>query len=52
MGSNWMGLFDLVVVLGGALGFGFWQLHSVKRDQRKREEAERAAAAKESPPGP
>lgn len=41
-------LIELVLVLGGTLGFGWWQLRSVKRDRealaaRRRAEAEAEA---------
>lgn len=37
-------LIEVVLVFGGVLAFGWWQLRSVKRDQRKAAE-DRAASA-------
>lgn len=39
-------LFEAVLIVGAAFGFGFWQLRSVKRDQEKtkRERAQRDTA--------
>lgn len=44
MQGNWpIVLIEGVLVFGGALLFGWWQLRSIKRDQQKaREERERA----------
>lgn len=45
-GSNWpIVLIEVVLVFGGTLAFGWWQLRSVKRDQEqtRRERAEREA---------
>jgi len=49
-GSHWpLILIEGVLVFGGALAFGWWQLRSVKRDreraqaERERERAQRAA---------
>jgi hypothetical protein len=42
MESSWIGLLELGLVLGLALGFGVWQLVSLKRDKRRAAEAERA----------
>lgn len=48
-------LIELVLVLGGVLGFGVWQLRSVKRDrermlaERAREAARRAEADATAP---
>jgi hypothetical protein len=48
--SHLLGLVELVLVFSLVLGFGFWQLYAVKRDQRRAEEAraeaERQAAAR------
>ncbi|WP_425260229.1 hypothetical protein ACPOLB_05065 [Rubrivivax sp. RP6-9] len=44
-GSNWpIVLIEVVLIFGGTLAFGWWQLRSVKRDQERtrRERAERA----------
>lgn len=42
--SHWpIVLIEVVLVFGGTLAFGWWQLRSVKRDQDKaRKERERA----------
>lgn len=40
MSSNMLGLIELVLVFGGVLGFGIYQLWSVKRDLRKSREQE------------
>ena len=43
-GSNWpIVLIEVVLIFGGTLAFGWWQLRSVKRDQEqtRRERAER-----------
>jgi hypothetical protein len=37
-------LIELLLVLGGTLGFGWWQLRSIRRD-REKAAAERAAGA-------
>ena len=45
-GSNWpIVLIEVVLIFGGTLAFGWWQLRSVKRDQEqtRRERAEREA---------
>jgi hypothetical protein len=41
---------ELVLVFGGALAFGWWQLRSIRKDREKaaRERAARAQAALES----
>jgi hypothetical protein len=36
--SNLLGLIELVLVFGLLLGFGVWQLYSVRRDQRRADE--------------
>lgn len=38
-------LIELVLVFGGALAFGWWQLRDLKRERLKREAARRAAEA-------
>jgi hypothetical protein len=44
------GLIELVLVFGLLLGFGFWQLASVRRDQRRAdEEARRRRQAQVEP---
>lgn len=43
MESQWAGIVEIVLVLGGALGFGIWQLVSVRREIRR--DKEKAAAA-------
>jgi len=50
MSSSSFGLIELVLVFGLLLGFGFWQLHATRRDQRRAdEEAQRQQDRK--PPG-
>jgi hypothetical protein len=41
MTANTFGLIELVLVFGLLLGFGFWQLYSVRRDQRRADEEAR-----------
>ena len=41
-------LIEVMLVFGGVLLFGWWQLRSVKRDRAKAE-AEKAAAANATP---
>lgn len=41
MTSNLLGLIELVLVFGLLLGFGAWQLYSVRRDQRRADEEAR-----------
>lgn len=41
MTSNLFGLIELVLVFGVLLGFGAWQLYSVRRDQRRADEEAR-----------
>ena len=45
-------LIEVVLIFGGVLAFGWWQLRSIKQDQAKtaRERAEREAAAREAAP--
>lgn len=46
-------LIEVVLVFGGVLAFGWWQLRSVKRDRertRQRAAAERASQAAAAPP--
>jgi hypothetical protein len=45
-GTHWpIVLIEVVLIFGGTLAFGWWQLRSVKRDQEqtRRERAEREA---------
>jgi cytochrome oxidase assembly protein ShyY1 len=52
-GSNWpIVLIEVVLIFGGTLAFGWWQLRSVKRDQEqtRRERAEREAQQAAAPP--
>ena len=48
-GFGTIALIEGVLVFGGALAFGWWQLHSIKRDQaeaaRKRADEEAARGA-------
>jgi hypothetical protein len=41
--SEWAGVVEILLVFGGALGFGIWQLVSVRREIRR--DRERASAA-------
>jgi hypothetical protein len=45
MDSSWLALAEMILVLGGVLGFGVWQLVSVRRARdraaRDGEDAER-----------
>lgn len=41
-------LIELVLVFGGALAFGWWQLRDLKRERLKREAARRAATASDT----
>lgn len=57
-GSNWpIVLIEIVLVFGGVLAFGWWQLRDLDRERRKRIESEQAgpasrpAAAREQSPG-
>lgn len=45
-------LIEVVLIFGGVLAFGWWQLREIQRDQAKtaRERAEREAAAREAAP--
>ena len=36
--SDWAAIVEIVFVLGGALGFGIWQLVSVRREIRRDKE--------------
>jgi hypothetical protein len=38
MDSGWLGLMEMALVLGVALGWGFWELYSLRRDKRRREQ--------------
>ncbi len=42
-----LGLIELLLVLGFALGFGAWELASLRREKRRAAETERAAAPRE-----
>ena len=35
MSGSSLVLIEMVLVLGGVLGFGFWELWKLKRDKRK-----------------
>ncbi len=41
MSANAFGLIELILVFGLLLGFGVWQLYSVRRDQRRADEEAR-----------
>lgn len=43
---------ELVMVFGGALLFGWWQLRSIKQDQRKAAEKKRAQSEADAPGSP
>lgn len=45
-------LIEVVLIFGGVLAFGWWQLREIQRDQAKtaRERAEREAAARDAAP--
>jgi hypothetical protein len=36
MQSDWLGLMEMVLVLGVALGWGIWELYALRRDRRRR----------------
>ena len=42
MDSSTLGLIELILVFGGVLGFGFWELYSLRKykKQKQRDEAE------------
>jgi hypothetical protein len=44
-------LIELVLVGGGVLGFGLWQIRSVKRDRARAQAARAHAAAAQARPG-
>lgn len=46
--SEWAGVVEIVLVLGGALAFGIWQLVSVKREIRR--DKEKAASQRRGDP--
>ena len=52
--SQWpIVLIEVVLVFGGTLAFGWWQLRSVKRDQElARKEREEREERKRKPPEP
>lgn len=50
MDSSYLILAELVLVLGAVLGWGLWELHSLRRD-RRRDDAARKAAEPTRPPG-
>lgn len=39
-GANLAGLIEFCLIAGAALGFGFWQLYSLKKLKRAREQNE------------
>jgi hypothetical protein len=51
MDSSYLILVELVLVLGAVLGWGVWELRSLRRERRRDEEARHAADAS-SRPGP
>jgi hypothetical protein len=50
MNASVFGLIELVLVFGLLLGFGFWQLHAVRRDQRRADEDARRKQKGGQPP--
>jgi hypothetical protein len=49
MSENWpIVLIEGIMIFGGALAFGWWQLHEIKRDQRIAAEKKAAAEAKQN----
>lgn len=49
-GSNWpIVLIEGVLVLGGALAFGWWQLRSLERDRRETQRRREQASASDAP---
>lgn len=50
MGEHWpIVLIEVVIIFGGVLAFGWWQLRSVKRD-REAAQARRALQAQQQAP--
>ena len=49
MSANIGIVFELFLSAGCALGFGFWQLHSLKRERLRREQRQAAESARTSP---
>ena len=45
-------LIEVVLVFGGALAFGWWQLHEIKRDRAKAAARRAQAGANPAPDGP
>jgi hypothetical protein len=39
MDSSWLGLMEMALVLGVALGWGFWELYSLRKDRQRRDQA-------------
>jgi hypothetical protein len=35
--SSWLGIMEMGLVLGAALGWGFWELYSLRKDKRRGE---------------
>ena len=48
MSAGYLQLIELVVIFGGVLAFGWWQLRSVERDRQARVEAERDTEGEKS----
>jgi hypothetical protein len=48
--ANAFGLIELALVFGLLLGFGFWQLYAVRRDQRRADEEARRRRERGEPP--
>ena len=51
MSANIGIVFELFLSAGCALGFGFWQLYSLKRERLRREQRRAAEAATRAEPG-
>ena len=52
MSANIGIVFELFLSAGCALGFGFWQLHSLGRERLRREQRRAAEAAAQAEAGP
>lgn len=49
MGEHWpIVLIEVVIIFGGVLAFGWWQLRSVKRDREAAQARQQAASDKSS----
>jgi hypothetical protein len=50
MSGSTLGLIELILVFGLLLGFGFWQLYAVRRDQRRADEVASRRRDRDAPP--